>query len=113
MNHITTNLVTKGLLNISNIVKGMLEIKYEIIFRKKGGGAQKSPGIPLHYDKESLFNEIKKYEEDDIELIKVYVNWQTTPKEGTKKIKAQLLKTFIEAEILESTSKKVTVQIIK
>ena len=56
INHIATNLVTKGLLNISNITKGMIEIKYEIVFRKRGGGAQKAPS--LHYDKESLYDDI-------------------------------------------------------
>lgn len=111
INHIATNLVTKGLLNISNITKGMIEIKYEIVFRKRGGGAQKAPS--LHYDKESLYDEIRRHEEDDIECIKVYVDWEGAPRKGTKKIKAQLLKTFIEAEILENTTRNVSVQIIK
>jgi hypothetical protein len=110
INHITTNLVTKGLLNISNITKGMIEIKYEIVFRKRGG-AQKAPGIPLHYDEESLFDEIIRHEEEDVECIKVYVDWKNLSKKGIKKIKAELLKTFIEAEILEKTTKHITVQI--
>lgn len=113
INHITTNLVTKGLLNISNITKGMIEIKYEIVFRKRGGGAQKAPGIPLHYDKESLYDEIRRHDEEDIECIKVYVDWEGSPRKGNKKIKAELLKTFIEAEILEKTSKHISVQIIR
>ena len=111
INHIATNLITKGLLNISNITKGMIEIKYEIFFRKKGGGAQKAPS--LHYDEESLYDEIKRHDEEDIDYIKVYVDWKGSPRKGTKKIKAELLKSFIEADILEKTSKKVSVQIIK
>lgn len=110
INHIVTNLVTKGLLNISNITKGMLTISYEIVFRKRGGGPQRE--VPLHYDRESLFDEIRRHDEDDIDLIKVYVDWNKNVIKGMKKIEVKLLKMQIEAEIFDKTSKKITVQII-
>jgi hypothetical protein len=112
VNHITTNLITKGLLNISNITKGMILISYEIVFRKRGGGGGQGPRVPLHYDRESLYDELRRHDENDIELIKVYVDW-TAGKKGSKKIKAELMKTYIEAEILQETSKKISVQIIR
>ena len=49
INHITTNLVTKGLLNISNIVKGFIQIdSYEIVFKKIGFTLYKN-GKGNHY----------------------------------------------------------------
>ena len=113
-NHISINLVTKGLLNISNITKGMILISgYEIVLRRRGGSPPHVPRVPLHYDeKEKLFYEINQYEQEDIELIKVYVNWQESPTKGYKKMEAQLLKAHIEAEILQETNKHVQVQII-
>jgi hypothetical protein len=117
MNHITTNLVTKGLLNISNITKGMILVSYEIVFRKRGGGGGSVPTpklreVPLHYDKETLFYEIQKHDEEDIDFIKVHVNWKDPPLKGYKKVDVKLLKAHIESEILQETNKKITVQII-
>jgi len=109
INHITTNLVTKGLLNISNITNGFIQVSYEILFRKRGGGGGETnvpkKTIPLHYERESLYDEIRRHEEEDIELIKVYVNRDGKYK-GFKKIEAKILKNNIEAEILNETNKK-------
>jgi len=112
INHITTNLVTKGLLNISNITKGMIQITYEIVFRKRGGGGEYGPRVPFHNDRESLYDELRRHQEEDIELIKVYVNWNDHSLKGFKKIEVKLLKAHIEAEILQETFKKVNVEII-
>lgn len=112
INHIATNLVTKGLLNISNITKGMILVGYEIVFKKRGGSsADVKKTIPLHYERESLYNEIKRHDEEDIELIKVYVDWNKNGK-GFRKIEAKLLRSQIEAEILNETRKKIKVQIL-
>lgn len=108
INHITTNLITKGLLNISNITKGFILVNYEIVFKKKGGS---SVYIPLHYEKDTLFNEIRKHKEDDIDLIKVHVNWNMNTK-NNETIKVELIKKQIEAEILLETSKNIKVVII-
>jgi len=113
INHITTNLVTKGLLNISNITKGMILISYEIVFKKRGGGGGETPRIPLHYNRESLYDEIRRYDENDIDYIKVYVDWNNAQLKGFKKIEAKLLKTYIEAEILQETSKSIIVKLIR
>ena len=111
-NHITTNLVTKGLLNISNITKGMILIQYEIVFKKRGGGGGESPRIPLHYDRESLYNELRKHNEEDVDYIKVFVDWNNHGLKGFKKIEVKLLKAHIEAELLQETSKNFKVQIL-
>jgi hypothetical protein len=114
INHFATNLVTKGLLNISNITKGMILISYEIVFKKRGGGGGWTPKqVPLHYSKDSLYDELRKHDEDDIDYIKVYVDWSDHSLKGFKKIEVKLIKAYIEAEILKETTKKITVQIIK
>jgi len=113
MNHLVTNLVTKGLLNISNITKGFIQFSYEIVFRKRGGGGANVPKVtvPLHYERESLYDEIRRHDEEDIELIKVYVSRNGAFK-GFKKVEAKLLKNNIEAEILNETKRKINVEII-
>jgi hypothetical protein len=114
INNIATNLVTKGLLNISNITKGLILVSYEIVFKKRGGGGgyANAPKVPLHYERESLFNEIRNHNEEDIDCIKVYVDWSDHSLKGFKIIEAKLLKTHIEAEILNETNSHVTVKII-
>lgn len=107
MNHIATNLITKGLLNMSNITKGLISFTYEIVFKKNGGS-----GVPLHYNRESLYHEIKQHKEDDIELIKVYISSSSSSK-NFKKIDVQFLKKSIEVELLQETNKKINVQIIE
>jgi len=118
INHIATNLVTKGLLNMSNITKGMIIIGYEIIFKKGSGGsgdyAGTDPTVPfrtIRNDKE-LFDQIKKHDNiEDIDIIKVKINWKKKYK-GDKSIDAKLIKSHIEAEILKETGKNITVEII-
>jgi len=111
INHITTNLVTKGLLNISNITKGMIQIKYQIIFRKRGGS---SANVVHSYDNdEAFYDELRKHKEEEIDYIKVFVDWKGAKLKAFKKIEVKLLKEHIEAEILLKTNKKFTVEIIK
>jgi hypothetical protein len=115
INHFATNLVTKGLLNMSNITKGMVIIGYEIIRKKKGGGGSGAydggPSLPYKkiYDERELYDDISKY--DDIDIIKVKVNWEKKYK-GPRLIEAKLIKTHIEAQILKETGKSITVELI-
>jgi hypothetical protein len=117
-NHLATNLVTKGLLNISNITKGMIILQFEVVFKKRHGGGMAGDGVsiqkpPLYYDsKETLFRELPKLIEEDIDVIKVYVNWNKSSYKGSKKFEAKLMKTQIEAEILNETGKSITVEIL-
>lgn len=109
-NHIAVNLATKGLLNISNITKGMILINFVVIFKRRGGGGGYATP-PLYYDsKEPLFRKIEE-QGDDIESIKVYVDWNKSVT-ANYKMEAVLLKTQIEAEILNETGKVINVEII-
>jgi len=110
-NHIAVNLVTKGLLNISNITKGMLLVNYVIIFKRRGGGGGYA-NPPLHYDNdEALFKKIREQNEDEIDSIKVYVDWQRVGR-GFRKVEANLIKHRIEAQILNETGKNITVEVV-
>jgi hypothetical protein len=107
INHIATNLVTKGLLNISDITKGFIIIGYEIVppphFKGKRGGS--SPFI----SETDFYESIKKYE--DVDVIKVRIDWKKKYK-GNKLIEAKLIKSHIETRILEETGKKINVELI-
>jgi len=111
INNIATNLVTKGLLNISNITKGMIFPVYEIVFKKRVGGGS-GPRVPLHYNRESLYDEIKRHDENDIDLIKVHVDWSGSSLKGYKKMEAKIIEKYIAVEILHETNKKIKVQLI-
>jgi len=113
INHIATNLVTKGLLNISNVTKGMVVIGYEIIISVKHGGSGAYAGpVTLPYrkieDEREFYNDIKKY--DDIDVIKVQVKWDKKFK-GPKLIEAKLIKSHIEAEILKETGRNIDITV--
>jgi hypothetical protein len=115
-NHLATNLVTKGLLNISNITKGMLILEYRLVIKKKGGGIGKPPSIKLGYPeeetiyspfkKDKFFEDIKQIEEIDY----IEVRLDKSKKIGI--LESKLIKTQIEVEILKNTGKKLKVEII-
>jgi hypothetical protein len=113
-NHNALNIVTKGLVNISNITMGLV---YQLVLkktkRKHGGSSADTLKVPpLYYEREPLYNEINKYQEDDIELIKVYVDWDKRGK-VFKKIEAKLIEKHIRAEILNETSKNIKIELLK
>lgn len=110
MNHLSENLVTKGLLNISNITKGMIVMGYELVLRKKGG---MSVSPLLRYDKEheeDFLDNIRKLKED-VDVIKVEVNWNKNYN-GNKILEARLIKDFIKAEILKETNLNIKIDIM-
>lgn len=115
-NHIATNLVTKGLLNISDITKGMISITgYQIVTKRRGGGSsyddvENYPIFKKINDKKELFNEIKN-QVDEIDYIKVEVDWFREHKYPTL-IEVKLIKSFIEAEILNETGKNIRVELL-
>lgn len=116
-NHNALNLVTKGLLNISSITKGVV---YQIVFKNKkirgGGSAYEEILPPLYYEKQNLYNEIHKLEEDDIKIIKVHVDWDKHGKVfktlDEKRIEVKLIKKHIKAEILKETNKNIKIELI-
>ena len=110
-NHTSINLVTKGLLNISNITKGLLNIiGYQIVLRKRGGSSAKP--ITLSYGKneeKDFFDNIRKQEE--IDYIKVNVEWKKSFK-GNKFIEVKLIKEHIQAQTLKETGKNIIVELL-
>lgn len=107
-NHVSLNLVTKGLLNISNITKGMITFVGIVTPKRKSSGSG-DYAYRGDYDP-SFFKKIKEVE--DISVIKVFIDWNKIPKDTNKKIEVELLKKQIKAEILKETGKKLKVQII-
>jgi hypothetical protein len=113
INHFALNLVTKGLLNISNVTKGMIIVGYEIVKHPHGagGGGAYAGGMPYRRveDEREFYEDIKRTE--DIDVIRVKIDWKRKYK-GNKNIEARLIKERIEAKILQKTGKKITVEII-
>lgn len=110
MNHFAKNIITKGWLNISALYKGFVLpfFKYEII-RKRGGS---SPHVlSSGYKEENLYNDLRNVKEDEIDVIKVYVNWDKNIKKYDKKIYAELIKKKIEVELLEKNFPKFNINV--
>lgn len=108
-NHIALNLVTKGLLNISNLTKGIISLIEIVTPRRKASGGSGAYAYDHEYGP-NLFKKIKE-EEDDISVINVHVDWEKAKNENIK-IEVKLLKAYIEAEILKETGKNLNVEII-
>jgi len=110
INHMAINMVTKGLLNISNITKGVILV-YEIVSKRKKGGSSSEPEIGFYNNDEEFFKEIRKRNIEEIDVIKVKIDWKKT-KKISREIEAILLKKHIEAEILDKTGKNIKVKIV-
>lgn len=114
MNSISTNIITRGNLNISAITKGFVLpfFSYEIKVRKGGGsGTYKGTG---YYELERDLYEVRKKKEE-IDSIVVYVDWYKKSYKYDKNIYAEIITNKIEAELLEKTKEKytITVEFIK
>lgn len=109
MNHFTKNIITKGWLNISALYKGFVLpfFKYEIISKKGGSPYIISSG----YREENLYRDLTKIKEDEIDIIKVYVNWDKDSQKYNKKIFAKLIKKKIEVELLEKKFSKFNIKV--
>lgn len=119
-NHIALNLATKGLLNISNITKGIITFIGVVRIGVSGGsGAQVGkPIVSIPYGKndknEPIFKtienvknleELKEIEDiDDIDSIIVEIDWEKA-KKINKNITADIIKKHIEIEILKNNKK--------
>jgi len=109
-NHIALNLVTKGIFDtVALTTKGMIVLLFEIVFKKRGGSPARAP---LQFQKEEeMYQELFKYPEEEIDYIKVYVDW--SKKKSTKIVEASLIQKKIEAQILEKTGKNIKVELTK
>lgn len=96
-NHIATNIITNGYLNISALYKGFIlpEFKYEI--RKKGGGGIHA-GEGISHLKQDLEEIYRKKEE--IDAIVVYVDWDKNTNKYNKNIYVELIKNKVKAELI-------------
>ena len=112
MNHFVKNILTKGWLNISAMTKGFILpfFKYEII-RKRGGGDTEGSKLASGYREENLIRDLRSLEEDDIEVIKVYVNWDKNAQKYDKKIYVELIKKKIEVKLVEQNLSKIRIDV--
>lgn len=115
INHIVTNIVTKGLLNISAITKGFILpfFKYEI--RRRGGGGGDTPKISSGYSEENLIRDLRNTKDEDIDYITVWVEWDKNAQKYDKKIYAELIKAKIQTTLLTENNLsniKITVELI-
>lgn len=111
MNHFAKNLITKGWLNISALTKGFILPFFRYTIYKKGGGAYDGSG---YYELQRDLA-IAKNKKEEIEGIKVYVDWNKHVHKYGKEIYAELIIKKIEAELLKQTKEKykITVEIIQ
>jgi len=110
MNHFTKNLITKGWLNISVLFKGFILPYFRYEIRKRGGGS-----LASGYKEENLIRDLKKLKIDEVDVIKVYINWDKKIKKYDKKIYVELIKNKIGVKLLENklSKFKIDVKIIK
>ena len=109
-NHTVLNLITKGFLNTSVQTNGIIDVnmRYEII-DPDGSIIGSGAGFPT-------FEKIKKQKinPEEINLIKIYVNW-SKQSEKWKKIQVSKINKQINVEILKmkQNKKHINVEIIE
>lgn len=102
-NHITLQILTKGLISSFPIFNGII-IKYEVIYT---GGIRRGNSYT------DLISDIKRLN-NDISVINVYVNWFKNP--IRKKITAKLIETQITADMINESNeinKNIKINVIK
>lgn len=109
MNHFAKNIITKGWLNISALYKGFVLpfFKYEIRKRGGGGGFTVSSG----YREDNFIRDLRDVKEEDIDYIKVWVEWNKKAKKYDKKIYVELIKTKIEATLLKENNLNIKIDV--
>jgi predicted nucleotide-binding protein (sugar kinase/HSP70/actin superfamily) len=98
-------------MNISALTKGFILPVFKFEIRLRRGGISYGDG----YD--DLKDKLKKFEQEkeEIDYIKVYIDWDKDKSETDKKIYVKLIKKTIEVELLKDTLKhySITVEMIK
>jgi hypothetical protein len=111
-NHIATNIITRGNMNISALTKGFILPFFTYEIRTKAGGSGAYKGASL-YELERDLAEIRKKKEE-VDAILVFVDWNKKVSRFGKEVYAELIMKKIEAELIKSTNEKykITVQLI-
>ena len=94
-------------MNISALTKGFIlpTFEYEIITKKKGGGSSGTGVVGLKGD-------LKKYKPEDIDVIKIYVDWDKKKyKHRDKEIYAELIEKKISVELLGESNEKLNISV--
>ncbi len=116
-NHLAKDLVTKGYLDISLIVKGfLLPYAYEIIIKKKPRrGGSVGTGMLQRGELERELKELEK-DKQEVDHIKVYVKWDKKVNRK-KRVYVELIEKKVRAELIgiidENTKIKVELEEIK
>lgn len=111
-NHICTNIITKGWLNISAITKGMILPSFQyIIHKKRKGGGILAPEVLR--DDRYLIDDLKKIKEqgEEVDYIEVFVNWNHQPFKWGKHVYAELVRKKIEAELITKLDEKYIIKV--
>lgn len=100
MNHFAKNIITKGWLGITALYKGFVLpfFKYEIKRKRGGGGGY---AVSSGYREENLVKDLTNVREEDIDYIKVWVEWDKNVHKYDKKIYVELVTKKIQATLLE------------
>ena len=96
-NHWTNNVLTRGNMNISAITKGFIFPSLSYIIRKKGGGGDQKGDSYEEFQKD--LERLRK-EQEEIDAITVYVNWNKEVDKYGKKVYVELIENKIRAELL-------------
>lgn len=99
-NHISLNLVTKGIFDaVALVTKGMIILSFEIVLRKRGGSSP-GPTKLAYQEEEEYYKKLRELKEEDIDYIKVNVNWNI--QKSHQIMEAKLMTKKIEAEFFEN-----------
>ena len=103
-NHLASNIITKGWMNISALTKGIILPTCKYIIRKRKGGLAGNDGWidTRKRDEQHLIDDLRKIREngEEIESITVFVNWDHQADKYGKTVYAQLIQKKIEAKLL-------------
>ncbi len=111
-NHITTNIITKGWMNISAITKGFILPSFKYIIRKRPSGGSSFVQEELR-DQQRLIDDLRKAQiaDEEIDYIHVFVNWDKQTFKYGKNVFVELIKKKIEAEISTALSSQYDIKV--
>lgn len=110
-NHITTNLLTKGWLNISALTKGFILPTFQFIIKKKKSGGSSVGYLEEIRDQQHLIDDLKKLNKEEVDYIQVFVNWDKTPFKYGKTVYVELMKRKIEAQLSTALSESYRIEV--
>lgn len=107
-NHLTTNIITKGWLNNSAVVKGFILPSFQYIIRKRKGGSSS-----VVRDSEYLEDDLRRLRKigEEVDYIQVYLDWNKRDGKYEKKVYANLIKTKIEVQLLTNLNESFNIKV--